>query len=105
MTMALVDAGIPIRDYLLACTATVAFGGTLLDVSKFENEAGAGALTVAILHADKQIVAMDVDGLVAYQYMNEVIRAAIEGVDKIHAMLEDIVREKYDRTIAYNHLE
>jgi len=49
-TLALIDAGIPMKEYVTACTASLANDSIpLVDVSHHEESSGGPTLTVAIL--------------------------------------------------------
>ena len=44
--MALIDAGIPLRDYVTACTASLVEEKPLVDISSLESTQGGPELTV-----------------------------------------------------------
>lgn len=49
-TLALIDAGIPIKEYVCACTASLANGDVpLIDITHLEETTGGPNLTVAAL--------------------------------------------------------
>ena len=45
-TLALIDAGIPLRDYVTACTASLVDDKPLVDISNLESTQGGPELTV-----------------------------------------------------------
>ena len=45
-TLALIDAGIPLRDYVTACTASLVDDKPLVDISSLESTQGGPELTV-----------------------------------------------------------
>ena len=45
-TLALIDAGIPLRDYVTACTASLVEDKPLVDISSLESTQGGPELTV-----------------------------------------------------------
>jgi len=96
-TLALVDAGIPILDYAIACTATITHSVAMVDLNSFERGAGCPELTVGILSANSQIVVLEQSHLLQLLYLNEVLDVAIQGCKKIHAILEEAVRLKFNR--------
>lgn len=55
-TLALVDAGIPMTEYVVACTASLANGDVpLVDVSHLEESSGGPNLTIAALPLSGQV--------------------------------------------------
>lgn len=55
-TLALVDAGIPLREYVIGCTASLGNGDVpLIDVSHLEETMGGSNLTVAVLPLSGQV--------------------------------------------------
>jgi len=97
-TLALVDAGIPIRDYVVACTATLNHSVPMIDINSFERGTGSPELTVGILPSETQIIFLEQSQLLHSLYLDDVIRVAIEGCKKIHAILEKAVKEKFHRS-------
>ena len=49
-TLALIDAGIPLRDYVTACTASLVEDKPLVDISSLESTQGGPELTVVSRH-------------------------------------------------------
>lgn len=55
-TLALIDAGIPLKEYVIACTASLGNGDVpLIDVSHLEESMGGSNLTVAVLPLSGQV--------------------------------------------------
>lgn len=49
-TLALIDAGIPLKEYVISCTASLANGNIpLVDISHLEESSGGPTLTIAAL--------------------------------------------------------
>ena len=48
-TLALIDAGIPLKDYVCACTASLVNDTPLVDISSLESTTGGPELTLAAL--------------------------------------------------------
>lgn len=56
-TLALIDAGIPIKEYVCACTASLANGDVpLIDITHLEETTGGPNLTVAALSTSGNVV-------------------------------------------------
>lgn len=55
-TLALIDAGIPLKEYVIACTASLGNGNVpLIDISHLEESMGGSNLTVAVLPLSGQV--------------------------------------------------
>lgn len=55
-TLALIDAGIPIKEYVIACSASLANGDVpLVDISHLEETSGGSNLTVALMASSGQV--------------------------------------------------
>lgn len=56
-TLALIDAGIPLREYVIACTASLAKDDVpMVDISHVEENLGGPCLTLAMLPLSKQVL-------------------------------------------------
>jgi len=95
VTLALVDAGIPILDYAIACTATITHSVGIIDLNSFEKGAGCAELTVGILASSGTIVVLEQSYLLQLLYLNDVIAIAIEGCKKIYQIIGDTVKQKF----------
>lgn len=91
-TLALVDAGIPLRDYVCACTASLVDDRALLDVSSLEGSTGGPELTVAVLPQSGEIVLLEMTRRFHVDHLDKVLAVALEGCQKIYHVLDKEVR-------------
>jgi exosome complex component RRP41 len=105
-TLALIDAGIALRDVVCACTAgdlgTVADDGTsaIVDVSHTEESSragGASTLTIAILPKSGHIVHVEMTGQLHEDRLSSLIDTATKGCRDIFCILDTSVREYITR--------
>lgn len=98
-TLAVVDAGIPIVDYLLACTVAITdpFGEdaaleTLLDTNQQE-EMELPSLTIATEGASDRVVTLMMESKLHTSKLEPAMYAAIKGCKQIRHELDRIVRK------------
>ena len=93
-TLALIDAGIPLKDYVTACTAGFIHGKVLVDVNSQESNIGGGSeLTMAILPKSEEIVLLEMSQRFHVDHLDKVMDAAMQGCKDIHATLDKVVRK------------
>ena len=91
--MALIDAGIPLKDYVTACTAGYIHDRVLVDVNNQESSIASGSeLTVAILPKSEEIVLLEMAQRFHVDYLETVMNAAMQGCKDIHEILDKVVR-------------
>lgn len=99
-TAALLDAGIAMRDFVCACTATSVDGTPIVDISQPEADAGGPVLSLAILPRSGGISLTQFDGRTHVDQVQTIIAAAMRGCREIFALMESTVREHTARRIA-----
>lgn len=93
-TLALVDAGICLKEYVCSCTASLANGDVpLMDVSHLEEVSGGPTLTVACLPSSQKIAFMEMSQRFHLDHLPKVLRTAMEGCREVQNILDKAVRE------------
>ncbi|KAF8539985.1 ribosomal protein S5 domain 2-type protein [Trichophaea hybrida] len=95
ITLALIDAGVPMTDYVVGMTAGVTMGGggePLLDVNGIE-DSDLPTLTVATLGATENISLLQLENKVHMTLVESMLAAAIDGCAKMKEMLDEVVRK------------
>lgn len=96
-TLALVDAGIPLRAYVCAASASLAWRGAqptpLLDVGHVEEAAGGPCLTVASLPSTGNIALLEMSQRLHMDYLDLVMQRALQGCKDIEVVLDRAVRD------------
>lgn len=91
-TLALIHAGIPIKDFVVSCSATLIDDDTLIDVSHFEESASSlPIMTLSMLPKSKQIVSMESTGRVPLNSIEKLIDSAVAGCEEIHQISKGVV--------------
>lgn len=94
--VALADAGIPMRDLVTAAAVGKIAGQTLVDLTKLEEDApDAVDIPFAVLPNSKEIVLMQLDGLITLDEFKESIKNAFEAIGKVHELQKNALLEKY----------
>ncbi|KAI1464333.1 ribosomal protein S5 domain 2-like protein [Daldinia caldariorum] len=111
-TLALVDAGVPMTDYLVACsagsTSSHAAGDEradpLIDLNNQE-EQELPFLTVGTLGASDKVVVLVCESRVQVSRLEGMMVAAADGCANIRSYLDSVVREKGHRMVAEGAVE
>jgi len=91
-TLALIDAGIALRDYACACTVGHVQGTLLLDVSAVEDGAGA-ELSVVYLPKTGRIALTHLSAAIPAETLDGMLELAIVGSKQVYDALDGHVRE------------
>ncbi|KAF4522495.1 hypothetical protein B566_EDAN002580 [Ephemera danica] len=110
-TLALIDAGIPMKDYVCGCTATLApaQGGEtptpMVDVSHLEENLGGPGLTVATMPHLDEVVQLELSGTRLHlAHVDGVAARAITGAADVAAVLDKAVRQHVAQTLLASEL-
>ncbi len=95
-SLACVDAGIPMRSLIAACTVGKAGGHIVLDVTKEEEDApDAVDIPLAILPATNEIVLLQMDGLLKKDEWQKAVALGIEGCHKVFEIEQAALRKRF----------
>ncbi|KAL5279061.1 EXOSC4 family protein [Megaselia abdita] len=93
-TLALVDAGICLKEYVCACTASLSKNNTpLTDVSHLEEVSGGPTLTVAALPTSDKIAFIDTSQRFHLSQLQVVVETAQEGCRQIQKIMDEAVKK------------
>jgi len=95
--VALVDAGIPMKDIPVACAAGKIEGQVVLDLGKDEDNYGQADLPIAISPRTGQILLLQMDGHLTLDEFNQALDLAIKGCYTISEMQKKAIMEKYQK--------
>nr|CAG4651248.1 EOG090X0BHT [Simocephalus serrulatus] len=90
--MALVDAGVPLKDTVVSCTASLVKNVPLVDVNHVEQSGGSPELVVSMLPHSGEIVYMSLTQRFHVDHLSKVLDTAIKGCKDIGAILKEIMR-------------
>lgn len=92
-TLALLDAGIPMKDYVCACAVGFANDTPLVDVSYIEGMGGGPELILALLPRSEQIVLLEMNSRLHVDHLEKMLEVATKGCKDTYAILDQAVRE------------
>lgn len=97
-TLALIDAGIYLKEYVCACTASLANDSIpLMDVSHLEEVSGGPTLTVAALPYSGKIAFMEMSQRFHLDHYPKVLATALQSCKEIQKILDEAVREHVNK--------
>jgi len=83
-SLALADAGIPMKDLVAACSAGKIQGQVVVDLMKEEDNFGQCDLPMAIIPRKKEVVLLQMDGKLTREEFNKAYALALEGCMKVY---------------------
>ncbi|GAB1598985.1 exosome complex component RRP41-like [Argonauta hians] len=91
-TLAIIDAGIPIKDYVCACSAGFINETPLVDMSYIEESSGIPELITAILPQSEEVVLLEMNSRLHEDNLKKVLNQATKGCKDIYQILNEAVR-------------
>ncbi len=96
-SIALADAGIPMRDLVCAVAVGKIDGQLAIDFSKIEDNYGNADIPIALASRNKDLLLLQMDGLMTKDEMDTAMEMAIKASDKIHALQVEALKEVYTK--------
>ena len=93
--VALVDAGIPMKDIPVACAAGKIENQVVLDLGKDEDNYGSADLPVAISPRTGEILLLQMDGHLTLEEFDKALDMAIKGCHIVSDLQKKAIMEKY----------
>ena len=94
-SVALADAGIPMKDLVVSCAAGKANGNVIMDLSENEDKEGEADLPVAIMPRSGEISLLQMDGHLTPEEFDKALDLAIEGCNKISEVQQNAIKNRY----------
>lgn len=93
-TLALIDAGIPLKEYVCSCTASLANNDIpMVDIAHQEEMLGGATLTVAAMPMSGKIVLMEMSQRFHMDHLSKVMEKALQGCKDIKVILDQAIRD------------
>ncbi|KAI8988036.1 exosome component 4 [Mycotypha africana] len=99
-SLALIDAGIPMMDFACACSAGCIDKEPVLDLNHLEESADTPELTLAILPRSGKVTLLEMESRLHISKLEGVTELAMEGCQKIHSYLDQVVRENTEHLMS-----
>lgn len=94
-SVALADAGIPMRDLVPSCAAGKVSGEIVLDLFDVEDNFGEADLPVAIIPRKNEITLLQMDGNFTQEEFEKALKLAVGGCMKVYEFQKEALRRKY----------
>ncbi|KAK1286302.1 hypothetical protein QJS10_CPB20g02077 [Acorus calamus] len=92
-TLALADAGIPMRDLVTSCSAGYLKSTPLLDLNYVEDSAGGPDVTVGILPKLDKVTLLQMDAKLPNETFEDVMELAIQGCKAVAQYIRELLLE------------
>ena len=94
-SVALADAGIPMRDMVVACAAGKANDQVIMDLSEWEDKEGEADLPIAIMPRTGEITLLQMDGHLTAEEFEQAMDLAIKGCKIISEEQKKAIKNRY----------
>jgi exosome complex component RRP41 len=94
-SLALADAGIPMRDLIVACASGKIEGQLAVDLSDTEDKKGEADVPVAFMPNLNAITLLQMDGQLTLEEFEKAIELSLEGCKQLYAMQKEALKSKY----------
>ena len=94
-SVAVADAGIPMKDLVPSCATGKVDGKVVLDLNKEEDNFGEADLPLAVLPSTEEVVLMQMDGELTPEEFDEAFDMAIDGCKQVYEIQRDALKRKY----------
>jgi exosome complex component RRP41 len=85
-SVALADAGVPMKDLIASCAAGKVAGEIVLDLMKEEDNFGESDLPVAVIPRKKEVVLLQMDGKLTQDEFGKAFRLAVDGAMRVYEL-------------------
>jgi exosome complex component RRP41 len=94
-SLAIADAGIPLRDLVVGCAAGKVDDTVVLDLYDAEDKLGVADVPMAIMPNLNAVTLLQMDGILTPKEFETAVSMAMDGCKKIYAMQKEALRTKY----------
>ncbi len=94
-SLALADAGIPLRDLVSACAAGKVDGRLVLDLNDLEDKEGEADVPLAYMSNLNAITLLQMDGMLTSEEFEQTMNLAVEGCKQIYQLQKEALKSKY----------
>lgn len=94
-SLALADAGVPMRDLVAACAAGKVDGTIVLDLMDTEDKIGTADVPVAFMPNLEAITLLQMDGTLTFEEFEKTVSLALEGCKEIYTLQKEALKSKY----------
>jgi exosome complex component RRP41 len=94
-SLALADAGVPMKNLVTSCSVGKLDGEIILDVAGLEDNYGDVDMAVAMIGNEDKVVLLQMDGIITKEELNKMLEYARKGCAEIFEKQKQVLKEKY----------
>jgi exosome complex component RRP41 len=94
-SLALADAGVPMKDLVVACAAGKVDGQIVVDLCDAEDKLGEADLPVAIIPSSGAVTLIQMDGNLSPEEFEKALSMAVDGCKHLYEMQREALKRKY----------
>ena len=94
-SVALADAGIPMRDMVAACASGKVADTIILDVNNEEDQAGQADMPVGYMPSLERITLLQLDGILTPEEYERCVQTGIHGCNIVYELQKEALNKKY----------
>lgn len=94
-SLALADAGIPMRDLVAACAAGKVDSTIVLDLMGTEDKKGGADVPMALMPNFNAVTLLQMDGILSLEEFEKTVNLALKGCRKIYTLQKEALKAKY----------
>lgn len=98
-SVALADAGVPMRDLVAACASGKIGGVVCLDLNKEEDNFGDADCPMAVVRGTNEIVLLQMDGHLTYEEFQKAMELSLGAAEKLFELQRDALRRRYSLSL------
>jgi exosome complex component RRP41 len=98
-SVALADAGIPMRDLVTSCASGKIGGVVALDLNKDEDNFGDADCPIAVVPRTGEIVLLQMDGHLTEDEFDQAMKYSMDAAKRIYVLQKDALRRRYAVTM------
>jgi len=93
--VALVDAGIPMKDLVAACAVGKIEDKLIVDLGDYEDKKGQSDMPIAYMPKLNKVTLLQMDGILSTDEAEKALNLAIEGCEKVYEVQREALKKKY----------
>ena len=94
-SLALADAGIPMRDLVVACAAGKVDGRLVVDLTDVEDKGGEADVPLALMPNLNAITLLQMDGGLTIDEFEKAVNLALDGCKRLYTLQKEALKSKY----------
>ena len=94
-SLALADAGIPMRELVAACAAGKVEGHLVLDLNGSEDNMGEADIPLALMPNSNAVTLLQMDGMITTDEFEQIVDLALTGCEQVYALQKEALKSKY----------